>query len=203
MILMSPYYLLFLFAISFISNATPFFGSPYTVIATTILLSLGINAENFLEAVLITGFGAATAKSVMYALGYGVGSKLKSNRNVQFFHRVMRGRSLYLTVFITAILPFFPFDDFVFLMGGAGRAPLLKMLLVTLASKVAKSCIEIGLEALGLIQVGRFTDVSPVILGVISSVVFAVLGVVLFKLDWEGLYQKADKYLRALSDGGQ
>jgi hypothetical protein len=77
------------------------------------------------------------------------------------------------------------------------------MLLVTLASKVAKSCIEIGLEALGLIQVGRFTDVSPVILGVISSVVFAVLGVVLFKLDWEGLYQKADKYLRALSDGGQ
>jgi membrane protein YqaA with SNARE-associated domain len=91
---MSPYYLLFLFAISFISNATPFFGSPYTVIATTILLSLGINAENFLEAVLITGFGAATAKSVMYALGYGVGSKLKSNRSVQFFHRVMRGRSL-------------------------------------------------------------------------------------------------------------
>lgn len=141
------YYLALVFAISFVSNATPFFGAPYTVIASTILLKIGFSPSNFALIVFASGLGAALAKSVMYGIGYGVGSNLKNNKNVVFFHRLIKGRSFYVALFIAAVIPFFPFDDFIFLIGGAGNAPLLKMVEVTVVSKLIKSSVEIGIEA--------------------------------------------------------
>ncbi len=196
---MDYYYLALIFAISFASNATPFFGAPYTVISSTILLKFGLTPLNFAEVVVASGIGAGVAKSVMYGIGYGVGTKLRDNRNVSFFHRIIRGRSFYLAIFITAVMPFFPFDDFVFLIGGAGKASLLKMLEITIPSKVLKSSLEIGIESEGLLQIGKIIKISPVELGVISSVIFVILGVVLFKIDWEKLYLRVERYFRQRS----
>ncbi|AWS00520.1 hypothetical protein DFR87_03375 [Metallosphaera hakonensis JCM 8857 = DSM 7519] len=193
---MGYYYLALVFAISFVSNATPFFGAPYTVIASTILLKIGFSPSNFALIVFASGLGAALAKSVMYGIGYGVGSNLKNNKNVVFFHRLIKGRSFYVALFIAAVIPFFPFDDFIFLIGGAGNAPLLKMVEVTVVSKLIKSSVEIGIEAAGIIQIGKLTGISPVTLGVVSSIVFGVLGVLLFKIDWEKLYAKVERYFR-------
>lgn len=196
---MDYYYLALIFAISFASNATPFFGAPYTVISSTVLLRFGFTPLNFAEVVVASGVGAGIAKSVMYGIGYGVGSRLKHNKNVNFFHRIIGGRSFYLAIFITAVMPFFPFDDFVFLIGGAGKASLLKMMEVTIPSKVLKSSLEIGIEAEGLLQIGKITRISPVELGIISSVAFAVLGILLFKIDWEKLYLKVERHFKQRS----
>ncbi|MEM4046489.1 MAG: hypothetical protein QXI65_02090 [Metallosphaera sp.] len=193
-ILMQYYILALIFVLSFISNATPFFGAPYTVIASTLLIQEGVNPYNFLEVVIVSGIGSAIAKSVMYMIGYGLGSALKNNKNVKFFHQSIKGRSFYLVLFLTAILPFFPFDDFVFLVGGAGKASIIKMLEITIFSKILKSSMEIGIEVTGLIQISRLTDIPSVELGIISSILFAILGFLLFKIDWEKMYKRVERY---------
>ncbi|QKR00378.1 hypothetical protein GWK48_08330 [Metallosphaera tengchongensis] len=198
---MDLYYLLLIFAISFISNATPFFGAPYTLIATTFLLKFGVSIVNFVEVVLVSGIGASTAKSVMYGVGFGVGSRLKHNKNVMYFHRVAKGRSFYLILFVTSIIPFLPLDDVVFLMGGAGKTSLFKMLEVAVISKILKSILEIGIEVEGIVQISKVINVSPVNIGIISSVVFLVLGVFIFKIDWESLHQRVERYLKSRTSG--
>ncbi len=183
-------YLVIIFAISVATNATPFFGTPYTIVASTILLKSGVTPLNLAEVIAITAVGASIAKTVMYTIGYGIGHTLKHNKNVAFFSRFIHHRSFYVALFVLALLPGLPLDDFAFLIGGAGRASLLKMVEITLASKFIKSSIEIPLEVFGLIAVGNAIDVSPFLLGVISSIAFTILGVILFKVDWEAIYNK-------------
>ncbi|MBW9140811.1 MAG: hypothetical protein K1T65_03790 [Candidatus Aramenus sp.] len=183
-------YLMIIFAISVATNATPFFGTPYTIVASTILLKSGVTPLNLAEVIAVTAVGAAIAKSVMYGIGYGIGHTLKHNKNVVFFSRFINHKSFYVALFILALLPGVPLDDFAFLIGGAGKASLAKMIEITFASKFIKSSIEIPLETFGLIAIGGIINVSPFLLGVISSVVFTVLSVVIFKVDWESIYNK-------------
>lgn len=186
--------LLFIFFITFVSNATPFFGVSYTLVSTAFLLAVGANPLTFLAVVLVTGVGAAAAKSVMYYGALGFGPKLRTNRNIRLLSAWMSRRSFLVALFVAAFVPVLPLDDYIYIGAGANRAKLSVMLAVTLAAKIAKSAFEISLELLGIIKVSgvlEFFGISGFELSIILTVFFLVLGVVVYKVDWE-------KVLRAL-----
>ena len=54
--------LIILFALALISNATPFFGASYTLIATTELVAIGFDLESFALVVVVTALGATLGK---------------------------------------------------------------------------------------------------------------------------------------------
>ncbi|MEM0373783.1 MAG: hypothetical protein QXV69_04005 [Sulfolobaceae archaeon] len=196
---LNVYEIIFLFIVSFVSNATPFFGAPYTIIATTVLLRAGFNLIDYLIVVFVTGLGAGVSKIVMYGIGLGLRKPLKDTKNMKFLARFVNNKSFYVTLFILALLPILPIDDYLFLGGGIVKAPLSKMLSITIISKISKSAIEIALEAAGLIVIAQHTrafGITEVELGIISSIVFVILGILLFKLDWEKYYTRAEEILR-------
>ncbi|MGP8056573.1 MAG: hypothetical protein ACLQEQ_04390 [Nitrososphaerales archaeon] len=55
-----------LFVISLVSNATPFFGASYTVIAAAELVAFGFSLEGYILVVLVTAAGATIGKLVIY-----------------------------------------------------------------------------------------------------------------------------------------
>lgn len=191
--------LLVIFAISFVSNATPFFGAPYTLIASSILLKTGITFVNFVEVIIVTALGAATSKSIMYALGVAARRGLKNNKNVKFFSKFINTNSFYVTLFVTSVIPFLPLDDLIYLLGGVEKAKLLKMLEISFIAKIVKSSIQIPLEVFGILQISEVIGVAPLETGIISSIVLTVLAIILFKLDWEDLYRKIEKRINAQS----
>ncbi|WP_236753280.1 hypothetical protein [Acidianus sp. HS-5] len=192
---MRIFYLLIILAISIATNATPFFGTPYTLVATTLLLKCGITPINLAEAIIITGVGAAVAKSVMYFIGLGARKGLKRNRNVIFFSRFTGKKSFYITLFLASIFPFLPLDDLVYLIGGTTKTSLISMLKISLFAKIIKSSVEIPIEAFGILQISEAIGISPFETGIISTVIMTVLAIILFKIDWENTYRKIEKYL--------
>jgi len=190
--------LLFLFTVSFAFNATPFFGGPYTIIATTILLQNGVTPLSFVIVSVVTGLGAATSKTVMYAIGISAKKPLQKNRNVIFLKKIGVNRGFSITLFIASVMPFLPMDDFLYLAGGAAKLNVLSMLQISIVAKVIKSFIEIGTEFLGLKAISEVVNVNPVEIGLISIVIFGALGYVLFKIDWERAYEEAMTYVKRL-----
>ncbi len=191
--------LVFLFAISFLFNATPFFGGPYTLIAATVLLQSGVNPLSFLLVCIFTGLGASLSKSVMYFIGLSAKKPLQKNRNVLFIKRIGVNRGFSVTLFIASVMPFLPMDDFLYLAGGAAKLNVLSMLEISIIAKIIKSSIEIGTEILGLKGISELTNVNPVEIGIISIVAFSVLGYIIFKIDWEKTYEEAMKHVRQLT----
>ncbi|BCU67712.1 hypothetical protein HS7_11490 [Sulfolobales archaeon HS-7] len=78
------YTVLIIFAISFASNATPFGGVSYTLVATTYLFQDGVNPVNVILAIVVTGLGAGVAKDVMYGTGLLLRKPLSNNKNFTF-----------------------------------------------------------------------------------------------------------------------
>ena len=176
-----PY--IFLFAVSFISNALPFGGAPYTLIGTFYAKELGL-----VSVILITALGAASAKVVLYATGLGSRRLMERNKNYAFFERAIKKRSFLVALFITAIIPGLPLDDFLYLWGGAVKGDLLRMLAVTFAAKLLKSSIEIPLELFVLSIASQLTGtnlLSNVYFQVGAVAFFVAIGVILFVIDWE------------------
>ena len=179
----SLYPYIFLFTISFVSNALPFGGAPYTLIGAFYAEKLGL-----VNVILITALGAASAKVVLYATGLGSRRLMERNKNYAFFERIVRKRSFLVALFITAIIPGLPLDDFLYLWGGSVKGDLLKMLAVTFAAKLLKSGVEIPLELRALSFASDLTGVnllSNVYFQIGSVVFFIVIGVILFVIDWE------------------
>ncbi len=179
--------LLFIFIITFASNATPFFGVSYTLLSTTFLLIYGVNPVSFTLVVVITGIGAALAKALIYYGALGFGGRLRRNRNVSLLSKWVNTKSFLLSLFITAFIPILPLDDYLYIGAGANRARLHEMLAVTISAKIAKSAFEISLELLGIIRVAdylRVLGITSVELSVLLSVFFLVLGIILYELDW-------------------
>lgn len=182
--------LILIFLITFASNATPFFGVSYTLVSTAFLLSVGVTPISFATVVVLTGIGAAAAKLVMYYGALGFSSKLRKNRNIRLLSSWMGRRSFYVALFVAAFIPVLPLDDYMYIGAGANRAGLRGMLAVTLLAKLAKSAFEISLEVLGIIRVASILEsfgISGVELSVILSILFLVLGVFVYTVDWEKL----------------
>ena len=196
--------LLTLFVVSLVTNATPFFGASYTLIATAELISSGFSLGNFALIVLITALGATLAKIVLFSGALGFRKELTKNKNVRLFHQWLNKRSFFVTLFVTAFIPGLPLDDYVYIGAGANRARLAPMLGVTFVAKLAKSAVEIFLEFNGILGLSALTrntfGLSRLELSIILSVFFVVLGIVLYKLDWEGLLKRAGLLKTSQSD---
>ncbi len=177
-----------LFVISLVSNATPFFGASYTLVATSELIAFGFSVESFILVVLITAAGAVIGKLVIYGGAGAFKGRLSKNKNVQLLARWIQDRRFLVAVFVTAVRPFLPLDDYIYIGAGAAKTRLAPMLSVTVAAKVVKSTFEIGLEFLGILKVAgvttHFLRISSFEFSILLTVVFILLGIFLFKFDW-------------------
>jgi membrane protein YqaA with SNARE-associated domain len=183
------YVLVFLFAISLVANATPFFGAAYTVIATTELVAIGFNLESFALVVSVTALGATLGKIVLYAGARGLRQPLQKNKNVKLMGRWLGKTGFYVTLFVTALIPILPLDDYVYIGAGANSARLAPMLGVTFLAKFTKSAFEILLEFSGILGFSTFTfrylGLSRLDVSIILSAILLILGVVIYKIDWQ------------------
>jgi len=190
-------FLLFLF--SFVSNATAFFGASYTFIATAELAATGVNLESFALVVFVTALGATVGKIVIYLSALGLQRSLQKNKNVRLLGTWLGKSGFYLGLFVTALLPILPLDDYVYIGAGANRGRLAPMLGVTFIAKLAKSAFEILLELSGLLEIARLTHhllgLSPLELSIVASATFVILGIAIYKIDWEPLAVRAGKLL--------
>jgi len=182
-----------LFVIAFISNATPFFGASYTLLATTVLFAYGFTINAFVLVVLVTAIGASLAKLVLYYGGKSAKGQLRKNRNVNLLERWLRHRSFLAVVFVTAVIPGLPLDDYVYIVAGANSAKLVRLFTVTFLAKLVKGFIEIGLEYASFGQIFPETGLlglSRLVTSILLSVVFLLFGIVFFKLDMEKLFSR-------------
>ena len=178
------------FVVSFLSNVSPFVGASYTLFAVLYLTLIGLTPLNFVAIVAVSAVGAAAAKVVIYLGAYGFRSKLLRNRNVRLIGRYSTTGTFYLVLFVTALLPVFPFDDYIFIGAGAASASLGLMSAVTLLAKVLKSAVEIALEYTILRGLSSLFGIHRLDLTLLLTAVFIVLGVVVYKLDWEAVYRR-------------
>lgn len=180
--------LFLLFLVSLIANATAFFGASYTLIATAELSATGVNLESFGLVVFVTALGATIGKIVIYFTAVGLKRSLLKNKNVRLLGTWLGKSGFYVGLFVTALLPVLPFDDYVYIGAGANRGRLGPMLGVTFLAKLAKSAFEILLELSGLLEISRLTHhflgLSRLQLSVLASAAFVVLGIATYKIDW-------------------
>ena len=189
--------LFLLFLLSFVSNATAFFGASYTLIATAELEATGVNLQSFLLVVFVTALGATIGKIVIYLTALGLHNSLQRNKNVRLLGTWLGKSGFYLGLFVTALLPALPLDDYVYIGAGANRGRLAPMLGVTFIAKLVKSAFEILLELSGILEVSRLTHrllgLSQLQLSIVASAAFVVLGIAIYKVDWEPIVDRAGK----------
>jgi len=192
------YALVPLFLFSLISNATPFFGASYTLFATTELIANGVNLDNFALVVFVTALGASIGKIFIYAGALGFQESLLRNRNVRLIGTWLGRTGFYLALFLTALVPALPLDDYVYLGAGANNARLPPMLGVTFVAKLMKSSFEILLELSGIIGISRFhfLGLSRLNLSILLSIAMIVIGVVIYKINWGPTLAWADRTFR-------
>jgi membrane protein DedA with SNARE-associated domain len=189
----SSFSILILFLVSLGSNATPFFGASYTLIATTALLADGFSLGNFVLIVFVTAIGASLGKLVLYVGGKRFRGRLERNKTVMVLGRMLERKSGLAVVFVTALIPGLPLDDYVYVGAGASSSRLTGMFIVTFLAKVLKGFLEIGLEYAGL---GRLytatglTGLSRLETSILLSVFFLIVGVVFYKVDLEKVVSK-------------
>jgi hypothetical protein len=177
-------------AVSFLSNVSPFVGASYTLLATLYLTLLGLTPLNFGVIAIVSAIGAALAKVVIYLGAFGFRDLLLRNKNVRLIGRYSSTEDFYLVLFVTSLLPVFPFDDFIYIGAGATSASLGLMSVVTLGAKIVKSVVEIALEFTILRDLSNLFGLHQVELTLVLTVVFVCLGVLLYKVDWEATIGK-------------
>ena len=177
-----------LFVVSLVSNATPFLGAAYTLVATAELISFGFSIGGFVLVVAITAAGAAIGKLVIYGGAKGFKRQLARNKNVQLFSPWLEGKWFLPAVFVAAVIPALPLDDFIYIGAGAAKVKLAPMLSVTVAAKLVKSTFEIGLEYLGIFGTAKVAShvlgLSRFEFSIFLMIVMMIIGVFLFKYDW-------------------
>ena len=178
------------FVFSFLSNVSPFVGASYTLFAVLYLTVIGPTPLNFVAIVIVSAAGAAAAKAVIYIGAFGFRSVLLRNKNVRLIGRYSNTETFYLVLFVTALLPIFPFDDYIYIGAGATSASLGLMAAVTLLAKVVKSGVEIALEYTILRDLSALFGIHRLDLTLILTGVFIVIGIAIYKLDWEGVYRR-------------
>lgn len=176
----------FVLIASFLSNVSPFVGASYTLLATVQLTALGFTVEAFAVLVIVSAAGATLAKVAIYYGAFGLRGLLVRNKNVRLIGRYSSTRGFYLALFITAILPVFPLDDFIYIGAGATSASLGLMAAVTLVAKVMKSAAEIALEFTILRGIASRLQIHQLDLTIAFTAAFVVIGVLVYKIDWEG-----------------
>jgi len=178
------------FAVSFLSNVSPFVGASYTLLATLYLTLIGPTPFNFVAVAIVSAIGATVAKAVIYLGAFGFKGLLLRNKNVRLIGKYSSTDAFYLVLFVTALLPVFPFDDYIYIGAGAVSASLRLMLGVTLLAKTAKSVAEIALEYTILRSLAGLLGIHRLDLTLILTAAFIIVGIIVYKVDWEALYAR-------------
>jgi hypothetical protein len=181
---------IFVLVVSFLSNVSPFAGASYTLLATLQLTFLGFTPFNFLTIVLISAIGATLAKVFIYFGAFGFREYLLRNKNVRLIGRSSKSEKFYLILFVTALLPVFPFDDFIYIGAGATSASLGLMTLITFSAKFVKSGIEVALEFTILRDLAATFGYHQFDLTIALTAAFIVIGILVYKVDWEATYRR-------------
>lgn len=178
-----------IFLISFIGAISIFFPVPYTVI----IFTLGGTFEPLWIAV-AGGVGSALGEFSGYLLGFG-GRKViseKYKRKMNFLMKLF-DRFGPVLIFFFALTPL-P-DDLLFIPLGVIRYSLVRALIPALIGKI---CMNFIVAYSGRLSIGIIKDIFGVESGWISALIGMVLAIVLmgiifvimFKVDWERLFEK-------------
>jgi membrane protein DedA with SNARE-associated domain len=178
------------FVVSFLSNVSPFVGASYTLLATLYLTLIGPTPLNFVAVAIVSAIGATVAKMVIYYGAFGFKDFLLKNKNVRLIGRYSSTDAFYLALFVTALLPVFPFDDYIYIGAGAVSASLRLMLGVTLLAKVVKSVVEIAVEYTILRGLSDLFGIQRLDLTLLLTAAFIIIGILVFKVDWEAAYAR-------------
>jgi membrane protein DedA with SNARE-associated domain len=178
------------FVVSFLSNVSPFVGASYTLLATLYLTLIGPTPLNFVAVAIVSAIGATVAKMVIYYGAFGFKDLLLKNKNVRLIGRYSSTDAFYLALFVTALLPVFPFDDYIYIGAGAVSASLRLMLGVTLLAKVVKSGVEIAVEYTILRGLSDLLGIHRLDLTLLLTAAFIIIGIVVYKVDWEAAYAR-------------
>ncbi|HEV2137381.1 MAG TPA: hypothetical protein VGR53_00900 [Nitrososphaerales archaeon] len=180
----------FVLGVSFLSNVSPFFGASYTLLATLQLTLIGPSPLNFLVVVVVSAVGATLAKTVIYFGAFELKGVIGKNKNVQLIGRNATRREFYIALFLTALLPILPLDDFIYIGAGASAASLSLMSLVTLLAKILKSGFEIAIELTLLNNIGKAFGFQRLDITIVLIAAFLVIGILIYRVDWEKTYQR-------------
>jgi hypothetical protein len=181
---------LFVLGVSFLSNVSPFFGASYTLLATLQLTLLGFSLFNFLLVVIVSAVGATLAKVMIYYGAFGLKRFLVGNKNIRLIGKNSTTRKFYFVLFVTALLPILPLDDFIYIGAGATASRIGAMTLVTLAAKVAKSGFEVAIEFAILKDIAEAFGFNRLDLTAALTGAFLIIGILIYKLDWQATYRK-------------
>lgn len=181
---------LFVLVVSFLSNVSPFFGASYTLIATLRLTQIGPSPFNFLVVVVVSAVGATLAKIAIYFGAFELKGIIGKNKNVQLIGRNSTKGKFYLALFVTALLPVLPLDDFIYIGAGASAASIGLMASVTLLAKILKSGFEIAIELTLLNDIKNAFGFQSLDITLVLIAAFLVIGILIYKLDWEKTYRR-------------
>ncbi len=158
-------------------------------------MATGFNLENFALVVFVSAVGATLGKILIYVGAFGLHKTLQKNKNVRLLGTWLGRSGFYLALFITALIPALPLDDYVYIGAGANSARLAPMLGVTFVAKLAKSTFEIFLEFTGIVAITalihHFFGLTETGLSILLFAVFIVLGIAIYKIDWAPIVAKA------------
>lgn len=175
--------------ISFLGAVSIFVPLPYTVV----IFTLGGIFDPVLVAV-AAGLGAAVGEISGYLLGFYGRRALSEGRQKQmeFMVKVFNHFGP-VAVFLFALTPL-P-DDLLFIPLGIMRYSLVKVFIPALIGKICMNFIVAysGRFSIDVIRriFGEGSDWMAMAVGAVLAVVLlVVIMVVMFKVDWEGIYQK-------------
>jgi len=180
----------FVLVVSFLSNVSPFFGASYTLLATLQLTLIGASPFNFLVVVVVSAVGATLAKVVIFFGAFGLKGVIGRNKNIRLIGRNSSSGKFYLALFVTALLPVLPLDDFVYIGAGASSASIGLMTSVTLLAKILKSGFEVALELTILRDLIGVFGFHRLDITIVLVALFLALGILIYQLDWEEMYNR-------------
>ncbi|MCE4608656.1 MAG: VTT domain-containing protein [Caldisphaeraceae archaeon] len=187
-ILTDSFIYLSIFSISFVSNVIPFGGPPYTIITATAILKLG--DAYYWPLIVLASLGAILSKIIIYLAGKFFKKSLRKNRNIMFLSKVSDSNTFYIILFTLAVIPIFPFDDYLFIAAGAVEVSLLKAIFALVVAKLIKTALEVYIELKVILAISSLLTLAKPTIGAILTIAFIVFGIIIFKIDWEHYYNK-------------
>ncbi|MCE4623409.1 MAG: VTT domain-containing protein [Caldisphaeraceae archaeon] len=177
-----------IFSISFVSNVIPFGGPPYTIITATAILKLG--NSYYWPLIVLASLGAILSKIVIYLTGKLFKKSLRKNRNIAFLSRISNSDTFYIILFVLAVIPILPFDDYLFIAAGAMEISLLKAMFALVVAKLIKTALEVFIELKVIVAISSLLTLAKPTIGAILTIAFVAFGIIIFKIDWEHYYNK-------------
>jgi len=179
------------FLASLVSNAIPYSAMPY--LAVVAAYAAAAPSEKLIIAA-AGGAGATLGKLVLYSLSRLVGAKIgrKRRENLEYFNKLLSGKTAFLAVFLFAALPL-P-DDVLYIPLGLSGYAFMKFLVPLFIGKVflVGLIAFLGSQARALLDVGVKSGLLPISVAVLLFVTLELV-LITFYVNWMKVFEA---YLR-------